>query len=381
MALEDEGWIVEEAASGEDAARGLRPPAGRRRADRHHAAGHRRVRAVPLAAPLERRADRHGHGPGRHPRRGRRARGRRRRLPHEAVRTEGAVGPHPGAAAPGPPVDARATPACASATSRSSRTKGKVLLRAARAASHQDRVPAAVRAGVEPGPGVQPRGAARAGVGLRLLRRRPARRRPRAAAAHQGRGRPGQPAPRRHGPRARATGCRPEVGEASSRAIVSRFRPRRLGLRARITLTFAPRRLRPVASCSPAPPTPSPGRRSCASASSAIVRQTYVNARIVQNELESDPDLGPRAPHLAAAPAARRDRCSLPRRAGRRSPSEFGEAAIPDELKTRVIARAHPGPDDTTVHGKPALAVGVPLPSVGRLVLRDRVARRAAEHA
>ena len=41
------------------------------------------------------------------------------------------------------------------------------------------------------GQGVQPRGAARQGLGVRLLRRRPARRRPHPPAAHEGRGRPG----------------------------------------------------------------------------------------------------------------------------------------------------------------------------------------------
>ena len=58
-----------------------------------------------------------------------------------------------------------------------------------RAASHQDRVPAAVRTRPEPRPGVQPREPARQGVGLRLLRRRPTRRRPCPPPAHQGRGR------------------------------------------------------------------------------------------------------------------------------------------------------------------------------------------------
>ena len=48
--------------------------------------------------------------------------------------------------------------------------EGKVAAGRPRAAPHQDRVPAAVRAGLQPGPGVQPRDAARPGVGLRLLR-------------------------------------------------------------------------------------------------------------------------------------------------------------------------------------------------------------------
>ena len=86
------------------------PRPARCRADRHHAPGHRRVRAVPHPAPSQRRADRDGDGPQRHPRRGRRPRGRRRRLPHQAVRTEGAVGAHPRPAAPHSARSARRTP-------------------------------------------------------------------------------------------------------------------------------------------------------------------------------------------------------------------------------------------------------------------------------
>ena len=75
---------------------------------------------------------------------------------------------------------------------------------------HQDRVPPARRAGLEPRPGVQPRGAPRAGVGLRLLRRRPAGRRPRPPAAHEGRGRR-RPTPATSSPSgASATSSRPD---------------------------------------------------------------------------------------------------------------------------------------------------------------------------
>ena len=49
MALEDEGWTVEEAEQRRGRPRRLQPPPGRRRADRHHAARHRRLRAVPVA--------------------------------------------------------------------------------------------------------------------------------------------------------------------------------------------------------------------------------------------------------------------------------------------------------------------------------------------
>ena len=51
MALEDEGWTVEEADNGEDALEHVQPPPDRRRADRHHAARHRRLRGVPVDPP------------------------------------------------------------------------------------------------------------------------------------------------------------------------------------------------------------------------------------------------------------------------------------------------------------------------------------------
>ena len=50
---------------------------------------------------------------------------------------------------------------------------------------------------IEPRPGVQPRDAARPRVGIRLLRRRAPRRRARAPTAHEGRSRRRQPPPRR----------------------------------------------------------------------------------------------------------------------------------------------------------------------------------------
>src|SRR5690606_688367 len=100
---------------------------------------------------------------------------------------------------------------------------------------HQDRVPPARRAGAEPGPRALARGAARARVGLRLLRRRSPRRCPRSPAAHQGRARSGEPASRRHRPR---SGLQAPV--VKPRPVrTSRLRPwQRLGLRAQITITF-----------------------------------------------------------------------------------------------------------------------------------------------
>ncbi len=81
--------------------------------------------------------------------------------------------------------------------------EGKVHPQRHRAAPHQDRVPSAVRTGAEPRAGVQPREPARQGLGLRLLRRRSTGRRARAPPAHQGRDGSGQPASRRDGARAR----------------------------------------------------------------------------------------------------------------------------------------------------------------------------------
>ena len=102
LALEDEGYEVDEAGSGEI---GLE----------HFAEQPADVVLIDLMLPGmdgfeccrqlrrdERRARDHGDGPHRHPRRGGRARGRGRRLRHQALRGQGAGGPDPGPAAPGP---------------------------------------------------------------------------------------------------------------------------------------------------------------------------------------------------------------------------------------------------------------------------------------
>ena len=149
--------------------------------------------------------------------------------------------------------------------------EGKVLLAGRELHLTKTEFRLLVRAGVEPRPGVQPGDAARPGVGLRLLRRRPAGRRPRPPAAHQGGDRPGEPSPRGHRPRPRvpaavvtdgvvseavATPPRsPEVPAATAAVaarpterpaatvvaheVVGRLRARRMGVRSRITLTFA----------------------------------------------------------------------------------------------------------------------------------------------
>ena len=101
MALEDEGYQVREAPDG---ASGLAAFAEReadlvlldlRLPDMSGFDVCRALRA------REHRADHHHHGPDRHLRPGRRARGGGRRLHHQAGRPQGAGGPDPGAAAAG----------------------------------------------------------------------------------------------------------------------------------------------------------------------------------------------------------------------------------------------------------------------------------------
>ena len=102
LALEDEGWSVEEADTGEEALNAFqRQPSdvvlidimlpGIDGFDVCRAI--RRVSDVPIVM-VTARADTHDVVAG--------PRGGRRRLPHQAVRPQGAVGSHPGAAAPGP---------------------------------------------------------------------------------------------------------------------------------------------------------------------------------------------------------------------------------------------------------------------------------------
>ncbi len=104
----------------------------RSRGARRHAAEARRLRRVPHAAPAR---DHHAHPDAHRARPGRGPRGRpearRRRLPGEAVRGDGAAGPHRGAAAPGRPRRGAAgrhgpgPPASSSTTSRSTRGRPK----------------------------------------------------------------------------------------------------------------------------------------------------------------------------------------------------------------------------------------------------------------
>ena len=101
------------------------------------------------------------------------------------------------------PVAARPRPAACSATSRSIPDEGKVLRDGDEVHLTKTEFRLLCELAQNPGRVFSRESAARQGVGLRLLRRRPARRRARPPAAHQGRGRRRQPAPRRDRARAR----------------------------------------------------------------------------------------------------------------------------------------------------------------------------------
>ena len=94
-------------------------------------------------------------------------------------------------------------PACASASSRSSPSEGVVTRDGEQIHLTKTEFRLLVELANQPGQGLLPRGPAREGLGPRGVRRRPPRRRPRPPAAHQGRARSGQPPPRRDGARPR----------------------------------------------------------------------------------------------------------------------------------------------------------------------------------
>src|SRR5690606_10906510 len=94
--------------------------------------------------------------------------------------------------------------------------------------AHPHGVPAAVRASGAPRVGPEPRAAPRTRVGLRLLRRRPPRRRAHPSAADEDRGRPGRAGDRRDGP-----GPRVPLRRMTDTGA------RRWGLRIRVTVAFA----------------------------------------------------------------------------------------------------------------------------------------------
>jgi two-component system sensor histidine kinase MtrB len=146
-------------------------------------------------------------------------------------------------------------------------------------------------------------------------------------------------------------------------AFLARFRPRRLGLRSRITLTFTLGAF--ALSLLLAATTYGLTRSTLVrQRDSSILRQAYQNARITQNELESDPTSVQGVLARLQTPSTSRPILFF---RGEWTPltSEYGESAIPEELKRRVRDDAVPARMIATVRGRPALAVGIPLPSVG----------------
>src|SRR3954469_1506295 len=146
-------------------------------------------------------------------------------------------------------------------------------------------------------------------------------------------------------------------------ALLARFRPRRLGLRARITLTFTLGAF--ALSLLLAATTYGLTRSTLVrQRDTSILRQAYQNARITQNELESDPTSVQGVLARLQTPSTSRPILFF---RGEWTPltSEYGESAIPEALKQRVRDQAVPARMIATVRGKPALAGGIPLPSVG----------------
>ena len=84
----------------------------------------------------------------------------------------------------------------------------------------------------------------------------------------------------------------------------------------------------------------------------------------MQNELESDPTSVQGILTGLQLPSTSRPALYF-RGAWTSLTAEFGEAALPDALKTRVMRDLTPARMISTVHGKPALTVGVPLTTVG----------------
>jgi signal transduction histidine kinase len=147
------------------------------------------------------------------------------------------------------------------------------------------------------------------------------------------------------------------------KAVLARFRPRRLGLRSRITLTFTLGAF--ALSVLLAATTYGLTRSTLVhQRDSSILRQAYQNARFVQNELESDPTSVQSVLARLQTPSTSRPLLYF-RGEWTLLTSEYGESALPDALKSRVRDQGTPARMIATVRGKPALAVGIPLPTVG----------------
>ncbi|CAA9261802.1 MAG: Phosphate regulon transcriptional regulatory protein PhoB (SphR), partial [uncultured Acidimicrobiales bacterium] len=163
-----------------------------------------RHRRLPGDPPHVSCAHHHGDGQGLGDRHGRRPRGRRRRLRGQALPPTGARGPHAGRAAPrapqcrGHPVRRRG----ARGRRRAARPGPARGLRSGRADQPAAQgVRAARAAPLQRRPGAHPGDAHRPRLGAPLRRGHEDARRPREAAAVQGRGDARQPGPHRHHPR------------------------------------------------------------------------------------------------------------------------------------------------------------------------------------
>ncbi|HMK12690.1 MAG TPA: HAMP domain-containing sensor histidine kinase, partial [Acidimicrobiales bacterium] len=141
-------------------------------------------------------------------------------------------------------------------------------------------------------------------------------------------------------------------------ARLSRFRPRRLGLRARITLTFALGAL--ALSLVLAGTTYLVARQTLVRQREAsVLRQTYVNARVVHDSLRSaSPDI------ITVITSLQTPARSFPLvlYGDRWFPAtlEYGRDAVPAALRERV-AEGHAARMRYTLYGTTVLAVGIPL--------------------
>ena len=139
---------------------------------------------------------------------------------------------------------------------------------------------------------------------------------------------------------------------------LSRFRPRRLGLRARITMTFALGAL--ALSVLLAGTTYLVARQTLLRQREAsVLRQTYVNARVMRDALRS---ADPEVPRLLTSLQTPAGSFPLVRFGDRWFPLtlEYGRDALPDELKERV-SQGSAARMRYSLRGDTVLAVGVPL--------------------
>ncbi|MEY2464059.1 MAG: two-component system, OmpR family, sensor histidine kinase MtrB [Acidimicrobiaceae bacterium] len=153
------------------------------------------------------------------------------------------------------------------------------------------------------------------------------------------------------------------MNEHSRTRRFGRLRVRRLGLRARITLAFALGAL--VLSAILATTTFALTRRNLLDQrESLVLNQAYLNAAVVRNRLpgsdiESVQSLLPSLP----VPGGSRPILHFQDRWFSLT-AEIGPDAIPLQLR-ETVAKGHPARIRFSAKGKPALAVGIPIPAAG----------------